>query len=91
MVQGFAHPPSGVYVFAGLTIPRVGSLCTISQHPVIVAFCFARRPLSEPLAALAAPMQFTKMSGEELRLAKMWYDEDDMSPREIADLLRPGE
>ena len=33
-------------------------------------------------------MKFTKMSAEELRLAKMWYEEDDMTPSEIADLLR---
>ena len=33
-------------------------------------------------------MQFKKMSGDEVRLAKMWYEDDDMSPREIADLLR---
>ena len=37
---------------------------------------------------MPAPRQFTKMSGEELLLAKMWYEEDDMPPMEIADLLR---
>ena len=36
-------------------------------------------------------MGFTKMSAEELRLAKMWYEEDDMTPSEIADLLRRWE
>ena len=33
-------------------------------------------------------MTFRKMSTEELRLAKTWHEEDDMTPREIADLLR---
>ena len=33
-------------------------------------------------------MTFTKMSAEELRLAKMCYEEDDMTPSEIAELLR---
>ena len=33
-------------------------------------------------------MTFTKMSAEELRLANMCYEEDDMTPREIAELLR---
>ena len=33
-------------------------------------------------------MTFTKMSAEELRLAKMCYDEDDMTPSEIAEHLR---
>ena len=33
-------------------------------------------------------MAFRKMSAEEFRLAKMWYEEDDMTPSEIADLLR---
>lgn len=30
---------------------------------------------------------FTKMSSEEIRLANMWYKEDDMEPKEIAELL----
>ena len=33
-------------------------------------------------------MTFTKMSSDELRLAKMCYEEDDMTPSEIAELLR---
>ena len=33
-------------------------------------------------------MTFRKMSAEELRLAKMWYEEDGMTRSEIADLLR---
>ena len=33
-------------------------------------------------------MTFSKVPAEELWLAKMWYEEDDMTPSEIADLLR---
>ncbi len=29
-----------------------------------------------------------KLSDEEIRLAKLWFDEDDMEPSEIAALLR---
>ena len=28
------------------------------------------------------------LSSEEIRLAKMWYEDDDMTPGEIAELLR---
>ena len=31
---------------------------------------------------------YKKLSDEEVRLAKLWYDEDDMEPSEIAALLR---
>ena len=33
-------------------------------------------------------MAFNKMSSEELRLAKLWYDEDGKTPLEISQLLR---
>ena len=33
------------------------------------------------------PVVWRKMSNEELRLAKMWYEEDGMSPNAIAALL----
>ena len=33
-------------------------------------------------------MGFNKMSSEELRLAKLWYDEDGKTPLEISQLLR---
>ena len=33
-------------------------------------------------------MAFKKMSSEELRLAKLWYDEDGKTPLEISQLLR---
>ena len=33
-------------------------------------------------------MKFTKMSAEELRLAKVCYEEDDMTPTEITEHLR---
>ena len=33
-------------------------------------------------------MVFNRMSGEELRLAKQWYDEDGKTPLEISLLLR---
>ena len=33
-------------------------------------------------------MAFNRMSSEELRLAKLWYDEDGKAPLEISQLLR---
>ena len=33
-------------------------------------------------------MVFNRMSGEELRLAKQWYDEDGKTPLEMSLLLR---
>ena len=33
-------------------------------------------------------MAFNRMSSEELRLAKLWYDEDGKTPLEISQLLR---
>ena len=45
-------------------------------------------------AAALAPMKaarrdpFKHMSSDEMRLAKLWYTEDDMEPSEIAALLR---
>ena len=33
-------------------------------------------------------MAFNRMSSEELRLAKQWYDEDGKTPLEISQLLR---
>ena len=74
MVQDFAHPPSGVYAFTSLIIPYIGSLCTVSRHPAIAPLRGCTANPVEPVAALADPMaapkQFTKTSGEELRLAK---------------------
>ena len=42
----------------------------------------------EPNHPGSAPMVFNRMSGEELRLAKQWYDEDGKTPLEISLLLR---
>ena len=42
----------------------------------------------EPKHPGSAPMGFNKMSSEELRLAKLWYDEDGKTPLEISQLLR---
>ena len=39
-------------------------------------------------AAKCARDPYKKLSTEEIRLAKMWYDEDGMGPSEIAELLR---
>ena len=45
-------------------------------------------------AAALAPMKaarrdpFKHLSSDEMRLAKLWYTEDDMEPSEIAALLR---
>ena len=36
----------------------------------------------------SAPMAFKRMSSEELRLAKLWYDENAKAPLEISQLLR---
>ena len=36
----------------------------------------------------SAPMAFNRMSSEELRLAKLWYDEGGKAPLEISQLLR---
>ena len=36
----------------------------------------------------SAPMAFNRMSSEELRLAKLWYDENGKTPLEISQLLR---
>ena len=33
-------------------------------------------------------MAFKRMSSEELRLAKLWYDENAKAPLEISQLLR---
>ena len=44
----------------------------------------------EPKHPGPAPMAFKKMSSEELRLAKLWYDEDGNTPLEISQLLRPS-
>ena len=41
-----------------------------------------------PKQLRSAPMAFNKMSSEELRLAKLWYDEDGKTPLEILQLLR---
>lgn len=38
--------------------------------------------------AAACRDPYKKLSDEEMRLAKMWFTEDEMSPSEIADLLR---
>ena len=42
----------------------------------------------EPKHLGSAPMAFNKMSSEELRLAKQWYDEDGKTPLEMSLLLR---
>ena len=36
---------------------------------------------------LSKPKTFKKLSAEEIRLARMWYHDDDKEPSEIADLL----
>ena len=36
----------------------------------------------------SAPMAFNRMSSEELRLAKLWYDENGKTPLEVSHLLR---
>ena len=41
-----------------------------------------------PKQLRSAPMAFNKMSSEELRVAKLWYDEDGKTPLEISQLLR---
>ena len=42
----------------------------------------------EPKHPRSAPMAFNRMSSEELRLAKLWYDENGKAPLEISQLLR---
>ena len=42
----------------------------------------------EPNHPRSAPMAFNRMSSEELRLAKQWYDEDGKAPLDISLLLR---
>ena len=39
----------------------------------------------------SAPMAFNRMSSEELRLAKLWYDENGKASLEISQLLRRDE
>ena len=47
-----------------------------------------KRKAAKRQAAKCAADPYKKLSTEEIRLAKMWYDEDGMGPSEIAELLR---
>ena len=47
----------------------------------------ARAPAPAPMK-VARRDPYKKLSDQEIRLAKLWFDEDDMEPSEIAALLR---
>ena len=53
------------------------------MHSIIFAFPCPTAPVSH---ATSHPYQ--KLSKDEIRLAKMWHEEDGMAPSEIAQLLR---
>ena len=50
-----------------------------------------KRKAAKRKAAKCARDPYKKLSTEEIRLAKMWYEEDGMDLSEIAELLRRDE
>ena len=56
-------------------LDRVAALASLAMPPAMCAQPAPRDP-------------YTKLSAEEIRLAKLRYDEDDMQPSKIAELLR---
>ena len=62
----------------------------LSSTPFSCSTDFPRilRPAMPAPTTAASRDPYKKLSDEEVRLARLWYKEDGMSPAEIAELLR---
>ena len=84
-----------MHTFARTNMPRCGDaqgahLCTVSSSFLPALPLLPAMPRGRRRSRLRLPHRnpYRKLVQDEIRLAKMWHEEDDMPPSDIAQLLR---